>query len=70
MLSALTLGTNHTTLVEPRLEWTDFTRPSCIPGGGLATPTTVQDLAMRVFYNLGGLNAGQSKAVKFEYGRM
>jgi hypothetical protein len=28
------------------------------------------DLTMRVTYNLGTFNAGQSKTVKFGYGRM
>ena len=70
MLTALTVGTGHQTLIERRPEWTDFTRPGCVPGGGLATPTSVQDLAMRVFYQLGDLAASQSKTVKFEYERM
>ena len=70
MLTALTFGRAHFSLIEPRNEWTDITRSVCSPGGGLPTPTAVQDLAMRVFYNLGTLNAGQSKTVKFEYRRM
>jgi hypothetical protein len=35
------------------------------------TPTTeASDLTMKVFYGFGDLSAGQSKTVKFEYGRM
>ncbi len=53
-LTALTFGTNHAARM--------FTQ----------TPTPEsRDLAMRVFYIFeGGLAAGQSKTVKFEYGRM
>jgi len=72
MLSALSLGTEHEGLIEPRSEWTDgtgATRQGCF-GPGLDTPTTSQDLAMRMLYGLGGLNSGQSKTVKFEYGRL
>jgi len=71
MLTALTLGASHETLVEHSNEWAAATREVCTPGTGIATPTSAQDLAMRVFYNLpGALNVGQSKTVKFEYGRM
>jgi hypothetical protein len=45
------------------------TRETCVHGS-LTTPTPVQDLAMRGIYGLGDFNAGQSKTVKFEYGRM
>jgi hypothetical protein len=35
------------------------------------TPTsTASDLTMKVLYLFGNMSAGQSKSVKFEYGRM
>jgi hypothetical protein len=70
MLTALTLGTtNHGVFVESRSMWMGATRETCVHGS-LTTPTPVQDLAMRGIYGLGDFNAGQSKTVKFEYGRM
>ena len=65
------MGTDHKTLMERSDQWVGVTREVCAPGTGLRTPTSVEDLVMRVFYNFpGGLNTGQSKTVKFEYGRM
>ena len=69
MLGALSLGTAHEALIESRPDWIDGTRQTCF-GLGQVSPTPSQDLAMRVLYDLGGLNAGQSKTVKFEYGRI
>jgi hypothetical protein len=70
MLTALTLGTtNHGVFVESRSMWMGATRETCVHGS-LTTPTPVQDLAMRGIYGLNAFNAGQSKTVKFEYGRM
>ena len=69
MLGALSLGTAHEALIDSRSDWTDGTRQTCF-GLGQGTPTPSQDLAMRVLYDLGTLNSGQSKTVKFEYGRM
>jgi hypothetical protein len=70
MLTALTLGTNDETLIEHSDEWVGVTREVCAPGTGLPTPTSVQDVAMRLSYNFVTLNAGRSKTLKFEYGRM
>jgi hypothetical protein len=70
MLTALTFGTNHGAFIESSSDWVGGTREGCLRGGQLPTPTSVQDLAMRVIYNLGDFNAGQSKTVKFEYRRM
>jgi hypothetical protein len=71
MLTALTFGTAHLSRAESRSDWvaTGGTRTGCF-ARNLATPTSVQDLAMRVTYELGFFTAGQSKTVKFEYGRM
>jgi hypothetical protein len=72
MLTALTFGTSHFPRVEQRPNWVaaSGTRTGCFAKNSLATPTSVQDLAMRVTYEVGSLSAGQSKTVKFEYGRM
>jgi hypothetical protein len=71
MLTALTFGTTHLSRVESRSDWVAAggTRTGCF-ARNLATPTSVQDLAMRVTYELGFFTAGQSKTVKFEYRRM
>jgi hypothetical protein len=71
MLSALSFGTTHLARVESRSGWVlaDGTRTGCL-ANNLATPTSAQDLAMRVTYDLGDLIPGQSKTVKFEYERM
>jgi hypothetical protein len=63
------LGAEHAALIEQSSAWAGGTREVCVPAG-LATPTSAQDLAMRVVYNLGSLSPGQSKTVKLEYGRM
>jgi len=71
MLTALTFGTSHFSRVEPRSDWVaSGTRTGCFATNNLATPTSVQDLALRVTYDVGSFSAGQSKTVKFEYGRM
>jgi hypothetical protein len=71
MLTALTFGTAHLSRVESRSDWVAAggTRTGCF-ARNLATPTSVQDLAMRVTYDVGFFPAGQSKTVKFEYERM
>jgi hypothetical protein len=71
MLTALTFGTAHLARVESRSDWVTASgsRTDCF-AKNLATPTSAQDLAMRVTYDLDDLVAGQSKTVKFEYGRM
>jgi hypothetical protein len=71
MLTALTFGTAHLARVESRADWVaaSGTRTDCF-ARNMATPTSAQDLAMRVTYDLSDLNSGQSKTVKFEYGRM
>jgi hypothetical protein len=77
MLSALTFGTSHLTGIETASTWvgdgtqtTPGTRQSC--GADMVnTPTsTASDLTMKVLYLFGNMSAGQSKSVKFEYGRM
>src|SRR5215211_624037 len=69
MLSALTLGTDHGAHIESRSDWAGGTREECLTVGQ-TTPTSVQDLTMRVVYDLLDFHAGQSKTVKFEYRRM
>jgi hypothetical protein len=69
MLTALTPGANHFSQIHSRSDWVGAGREQCLDGN-LATPTSAQDLAMRMFYDLGDFNGGQSKTVKFEYGRM
>jgi hypothetical protein len=69
MLTGLTSGAEHAALIEHSDEWAGVTREVCFPGTGLPTPTSAQDLAMRVIYAL-SLSPGQSKTVKLEYGRM
>ena len=72
-LTALTFKTPHTTAIEPFTSWAGATgtRLGCTPVAQ-TTPvtTTTEDLTMRVVYNLGNMAAGQSKTVKFKYGRM
>jgi|SRR5918994_1716652 hypothetical protein len=71
MLTALTLGTTHAGFVDFHSDWVDGTRESCFESTpALSTPTSAQDLAMRVRYSLFAFSAGQSKTLKFEYGRM
>ena len=72
-LTALTFNTAHTTAIEPGTSWGGATGTfrGCTPAAQ-STPvtTTTDDLTMRVVYNLGNMAAGQSKTVKFKYGRM
>jgi hypothetical protein len=71
MLTAATFGAVHDTFVEPRADWAGGTRESCFARSpDMTTPTSVQDLAMRAYYALFDLDAGQSKTVKFEYRSM
>ena len=72
LLSALTLGTPHFTLIEPRSNWGSAntgTRLVC-EAVSQTTPTAPADLTMRIVYDLGNLSAGQSKTVKVEYERV
>ena len=71
MLTGLTTsGSEHAARIEQSSAWAvaGGTREVCFPAG-IATPTSAQDLAMRMIYAL-ILDPGQSKTVKFEYGRM
>jgi len=73
MLTALTWGIPHNTFIEQSSAWAvaGGTREECLTASGLPTPTSVQDLAMRVIYLFPGLlSSGQSRTLKFEYGRM
>ena len=70
MLTALTFGTSHQEYIEQANSWISNTRTRCNPGLTETTPTGVADHTMRMVYALGNLGAGQSKSVKFEYGRM
>jgi hypothetical protein len=81
-LTALTFGTdslNHASRIETQSDWNNGrTSPSLLATRlgctdlFTETPTPEPgDFTMRVFYLFeGGLAAGQSKTVKFEYGRM
>ena len=69
MLTALTLGISRDPHIETRSAWND-TRDGCLANEVLTPTTSAQDLTMRVFSIVGNLSAGQSKSVKFEYGRM
>jgi hypothetical protein len=76
MLTALTFGTSHSTGIETQSTWVgdgttnSGTRQAC-GADGVNTPTNgAGDFSMKVFYGFGNLSAGQSKTVKFEYGRM
>jgi len=66
-LTALTFATPHGPDIDSRAQWSD--RGQRCDDFTQVTPVTDSDLAMRVFYGLGNLTAGQSKSVKFEYGR-
>ena len=78
-LTSLTFGTNHAARMETTSDWMLGRTSPTLPPSRLGcqnlftqTPTPeARDLAMRSFYVFeGGLAAGQSKTVKFEYGRM
>jgi hypothetical protein len=76
MLTALTFGTSHSTGIETQSTWVgdgttnSGTRQAC-GADRVNTPTTAaSDFTMKVLYLFGNLSAGQSKTVKFEYGRM
>ena len=78
-LAALTFGTNHVARMETTPDWMFGRTSPTLPASRLGcqdlfteTPTPeARDLAMRSFYVFeGGLAAGQSKTVRFEYGRM
>jgi hypothetical protein len=72
MLTALTPNSgqiSHFAQLHARNDWTGAGRTQCL-SAQLETPTSIQDLAMRMFYELGDFNAGQSKTVKVEYRRI
>jgi hypothetical protein len=69
MLTALTFATNHGGDIVTSSEWFDHARLQC-GASPTPTPTATGDFGMRLAYSLGSLSAGQSKTVKFEYGRM
>jgi len=69
MLTALTFGTDHGAHIETHSEWVGGTRERCLTTGQ-TTPTSIQDVTMRAVYGLLDFSPGQSKTVKFEYGRM
>jgi hypothetical protein len=69
MLTALTFGTDHGAHIETHSEWVGGTREGCLTTGQ-TTPTSIQDVTMRAVYGLLDFSPGQSKTVKFEYGRM
>jgi len=77
-LTALTFGTNNATRIETASDWMlgrsspalSATRTRC-QDLFTQTPTPEPgDFTMRIFYLLDTLGAGQSKTVKFGYGRM
>jgi hypothetical protein len=78
-LTALTFGTDNATRIETASDWMigrsspfplDATRTRC-QDLFTQTPTPEPgDFTMRIFYLLDTLGAGQSKSVKFGYGRM
>ena len=69
MLTALTFGTSHAGRMDVQSFWVESGRRNCY-GTSDNTPTAEGDYAMRMIYLLGNLSAGQSKTVKFSYGRM
>ena len=72
MLTALTFSTSYGAEVVSRASWAGTTNPARDNCSGVAegTPTGEGDYAIRMNYALGNLSAGQSKTVKFVYGRM
>jgi hypothetical protein len=77
MLTTLSFGTNHAARIEAQSDWISGRSSPSLPASrqgcldyGKQTPTEPGDFTMRLFYLLGDLDAGQSKTVKFEYGRM
>jgi hypothetical protein len=78
-LTALTFATSHAARIETTSDWMlgrtspslSATRLGCTDLFTQTPTPEPADFAMRVFYVFeGGLAAGQSKTVKFEYGRM
>jgi hypothetical protein len=79
MLTALTFDTDNAARIETQSDWLNGRsspplRASRLGCNDLFTETPTPepgDFAMRIFYLFeGGLGAGQSKTVKFEYGRI
>jgi hypothetical protein len=68
MLTTFARSSPHQTFIESETTW-NSTRTGCL-ASSLTTPTGIQDLATRVVVDLGNLNAGQSKTINFQYGRM
>lgn len=67
-LAALTLGQSHTAAVETFADYNN-TRSTCTPVAVATVPTSPGDYTGRLTYNLGTLNAGATKTVKFIYRR-
>lgn len=73
MLTAPTFGTSHSPRVERGDIWRQPSggRTSCFREPSETTPTDpAGDFAARMTYQLGAFEAGQSKTVKYAYGRM
>lgn len=67
-LAALTLGQSHTAAVETAADYQN-TRSTCTPAAVPTVPTSPGDYTGRLTYNLGTLNAGATRTVKFIYRR-
>lgn len=73
MLTALTFGTFHSPRVELAGVWgasVSGSRSKCLFPSETTPTDPAGDFAMRMTYDLGSFNAGQSKTVKYVYGRM
>jgi hypothetical protein len=73
MLTALTFGTSRSARVEVAGVWGDpvsGSRTKCLFPSETTPTNPAGDFAMRMTYELGTFNAGQSKTVKYLYGRM
>jgi hypothetical protein len=73
MLTALTFGTSRSARVEVAGVWGDpvsGSRTKCLFPSETTPTDPAGDFAMRMTYELGTFNAGQSKTAKYVYGRM
>ena len=66
-LATLTFGQSHSAAVETYADWS-ATKSTCTPVAA-SVPTSPGDYTGRLTYNLGTLNAGASRIVKFIYRR-
>jgi hypothetical protein len=70
MLTALTFGTSHGTDIESFTDWKRTNGSTCRPPfGSQGGPVGEGDFVGRLTYELGTLNAGQSKTVRVLYRR-